>query len=142
MGLFNILELPKRVSLDFGDVYKDGFAFNKVSGKFKLENGDAYTKQIDVKAAAANVRIFGRIGMQEQDYDLNVLVKPHSKGAAFTGGTILGGPIVGAGIVLLQNIFKLDELAYDKYTITNSWESPVITQVSQANEADAEEDNP
>ena len=142
LGLFNILELPKRVSLDFKDVYKDGFAFNKASGKFKLGNGDAYSKQIDVKAAAANVRIFGRIGMQEQDYDLNVLVKPHSKGASFTGGTILGGPIVGAGIVLLQNIFKLDELAYDKYTITNSWESPVITRVSEAKDTDAEEVNP
>ena len=134
LGLFNVLELPKRFSLDFGDVYKDGFAFNEVTADFKLENGNATSDRIEVKAAAADVRMFGRIGMQEQDYDLDVLVKPHSKAASFTGGAILGGPILGAGLVLLQNLFKLDELAYDRYTITGPWDNPKTTSKSKAKE--------
>jgi len=134
LGLFNVLELPKRFSLDFGDVYKDGFAFNTVTADFKLENGNAASDQIEVKAAAADVRMFGRIGMQQQDYDLEVLVKPHSKAASFTGGAILGGPILAAGLVLLQNLFKLDELAYDRYTITGPWDNPITTSISKAKE--------
>lgn len=132
LGLFNILELPKRVSLDFGDVYKKGFAFDKVSANFKLENGNAHTERIDVKAAAANVIMSGRIGIHQQDYDLEVLVKPRTKEASFAGGTIIGGPLLGAGIVILQNLFKIDELSYDKYTITGTWDKPITTRISKA----------
>ena len=106
---------------------------------FKLENGNATSERIEVKAAAADVRMFGRISMQERDYDLDVLVKPHSKAASFTGGAIVGGPVLGAGLVLLQKLFKLDELAYDKYKITGPWDNPETTRISKAKQTNDEE---
>ena len=36
MGLFNVLKLGDRLMLDFGDVYREGFAFDSVIGDFEF----------------------------------------------------------------------------------------------------------
>ena len=134
LGLFNVLQLPKRFLGDFGDVYKDGFAFDNVTGDFAFEAGNATTSRVDITAAAANMKMFGRIGMQKRDYDLNILVKPHSTAATFTGGTLAGGPVVGAALVVIQELFGIDKMSYDKYTITGLWDNPVVKQISKREE--------
>jgi len=131
LGLLNVLQIPKRVTLDFDDVYKEGLVFDDVTANFKLEDGNATSTHVDIKAAAAKMKMFGRIGMHDRDYDLEVLVKPHSSAATFTGGTIAGGPVFGAGLVLIQKLLGLDKAAYDQYAITGPWDNPVVTQISR-----------
>lgn len=131
LGLFNVLQLPKRVALDFDDVYKEGFVFDDVTADFKLKDGNATSSRIDINAAAAKIRMFGRIGMHDRDYDLEVLVKPHSSAATFTGGTLAGGPVFGASLVLIQKLLGLDKATYDQYAITGQWNDPIVTQISK-----------
>ncbi len=132
LGLLNVFHLPRRLFLSFGDVYKDGFVFDEISGTFTFADGNAETRDTEINAAAAEVRIQGRVGMQAEDYDLNVRVKPKTSAATFTGGAIAGGPVVGAGLVLLQKILGLDKAAQDIYRITGSWDNPVIEQIEKA----------
>ena len=73
--------------------------------------------------------MMGRVGLQDQDYDLVTMVRPHATGATFTGGYLAGGVIVGTGLVLLQEIFGLDLFGQDLYTIKGSWENPVVKQI-------------
>jgi uncharacterized protein YhdP len=57
-----------------------------------------------------------------------MLVKPHSSAAAFTTGTLAGGPVLGAGLVLLNKLFGLEKGAYNEYKITGSWLDPQVKQ--------------
>lgn len=141
LGLLNVFHLPKRLFLNFGDVYKKGFVFDTISGDFDFSEGSAYTKNTNIDAAAADVRIRGRIGMQAQDYDMTMRVKPNQSAAAFTGGTIAGGPVVGAGLVLLQKVFGLDKAVQDRYSITGTWEDPVVTQIEKRDQQTSSEED-
>jgi uncharacterized protein YhdP len=131
LGLLNVLQLPRRLRLDFGDVYKDGFVFDSITGDMAFSDGNATTRNVKIEAASASISIDGRVGLVNEDYDLNMEVKPNSSAAAFTGGTIAGGPILGAGLVLLEKLFGIDKLAQEKYSITGKWDNPLIEQTSK-----------
>ncbi len=132
LGLLNVLQLPQRLMLDFGDVYKDGFVFDRIRGDLAFVGGNVTTRNINIEAASANINIDGRVGLTAEDYDLKMEVRPNSSGAAFTGGTIAGGPIVGAGLVLLEKLLGIDKLAREKYVITGKWDNPVIKKTSNS----------
>ncbi len=130
LGLFNLLHLPKRLSLDFADVYKKGFVFDSIKGTYVFGGGDAVTQDTEIKASAADLTMMGRIGVEDQDYDLIAIVRPHSSVATLAGGTLIGGPTIGVGLMLLQEIFGLELLGKDIHTIKGSWSNPVVKNIS------------
>ena len=131
VGLFNIFKLADRLTLNFKDVAGEGFAFDTVEGDFEFRDGYASSSNVEVKASAADMKLKGRIGMVDKDYDLIMQVKPHSSAAAFTGGTLAGGPILGASLVLLNKLFGLEKSAYDEYEITGSWNDPRVNKIGE-----------
>jgi hypothetical protein len=42
LGLLSIAELPKRLVLDFSDIFKKGLSFNRLSGEFQFKQGSAW----------------------------------------------------------------------------------------------------
>ncbi len=145
LALFNIMHLPKRLTLNFRDVYKEGFGFDAMSGSYIFADGDAITQDTEIRASAADITMMGRIGVVDLDYDLVSVVRPHSGVATFAGATIVGGPTIGVGIVLLQEIFGFDLLGKELYSIKGSWDEPEIelltsTTASAAEEEENEED--
>ena len=136
LGLFNIFKLGDRLSLNFDDVYKEGFSFDSIVGDFDFNDGVARTKNIEIKAASADMNMNGRLGIVERDYDLTMQVKPHSSAAAFTGGTIAGGPVIGTALVVLNKLLGLEKISRDEYAVTGSWDNPVVTQISKREKQD------
>jgi len=132
LGLFNLLQLPKRLSLDFEDVYGKGFVFDSVKGHYVIAGGEAVTQDTEILASAADIDMMGSVGLQNRNYDLVTMVRPHATGATFTGGYLAGGVIVGTGLVLLQELFGLDLLGQDIYSIKGSWDSPVVKQIVES----------
>lgn len=139
LGLFNLLHLPKRLSLDFADVYKKGFVFDSIKGTYVFGGGDAVTQDTEILASAADLTMMGRIGVTNQDYDLVAIVRPHSSVATFAGGTLVAGPTIGVGLMVLQEIFGLDLLGKDVHTIKGPWNNPVVKNISSET-ADEPED--
>jgi uncharacterized protein (TIGR02099 family) len=128
-GLFSIADLPRRLTLDFGDVFKSGFGFNSVTGDFTLKNGNAYTDNVEIKGPAADIRIRGRTGLRTHDYDQIVDASPHTGGALAVVGAVVGGPIgAAAGLALSRG---LNQAAHARYSITGPWDHPVITTISK-----------
>lgn len=128
-GLFSIADLPRRLTLDFGDVFKSGFGFNSVSGDFVLKNGNAYTDDVEIKGPAADIHIRGRTGLRTHDYDQIVDANPHTGGALAVVGAVVGGPIgAAAGLAISRG---LNQAAHARYSITGDWEHPVITTLSK-----------
>jgi len=133
LGLLNIFKLANRLSLDFDDVTREGFAFDSIKGDFEFVRGDGSLKDFNITASAADINMFGSINLLKRDYGLLMRVKPHTDTLTFAGGTLLGGVVVGAGLALIQKIFDLGIIGHNVYSITGSWDDPKVEKiVSQA----------
>lgn len=132
-GLFNLSAIPRRLALDFGDFFKSGFSFDSIDGTFTLKDGNAYTTGLTVKGPAADIVVNGRAGLKAKDYDQTMEVTPHVGGALMIGGAVVGGPVGAAAGAVLQGVLKkaLNEVTRVRYSVTGSWEKPVITEIAK-----------
>lgn len=129
LGLLNIFELANRLAFNFDDVTREGFSFDYIKGEFEFVNGDGSLKNFDVSAPAADINMFGSVGLIERDFGLLMRVKPHTDSLTFAGGAILGGVVVGAGLALIQKVFDLGVIGHNVYSVTGSWDDPQVEQI-------------
>ncbi|MGH8592740.1 MAG: YhdP family protein [Gammaproteobacteria bacterium] len=78
-GLLNFQSLQRRLSLDFDDLFKKGFAFDRITGSFQLDGGNAYTNDLTLVGPSARVEISGRIGLARRDYEQVATVDPGAR---------------------------------------------------------------
>ena len=133
LGLVSLTELPRRLTLDFGDVFGKGLAFDSISGDFKLANGNAITDNLSIVGPAANISVNGRTGLRARDYDQQMVVVPHVGNSLPLVGAVVGGPVGAAAGFAVQGILGrgLNQAASARYRITGSWDDPVITLVEK-----------
>lgn len=132
-GLLSLQTLPRRLSLDFSDLFSKGFAFDRIEGVFELDNGDAYTNNLFMEGPSAKVEISGRTGLAAKDYDQRAVVTPALSDSIPIASALFGpaGIGVGAAIYLGQKVFKqvpeqVDRFLRREYTIKGPWSDPVI----------------
>ena len=139
-GLLSIQTIPRRLALDFSDLFGKGFRFDKMRGNFKFADGNAYTDNYSIDGPAGRIDISGRIGLAQQDYDQQILFRPDLSSSLPLLGVLLGGSTGGWTVVIADRIARLfgkqvDDLAQIRYTLTGSWDDPKVTPV-KANSAD------
>jgi uncharacterized protein YhdP len=73
-----------------------------------------------LKGAAVDIGIAGRTGLVSQDYDQTVVVSGNPSGALTVAGALAAGPVVGAGVLVLSQLFKgqLQGLTRAYYRVT------------------------
>jgi len=130
LGLLSLTKLPKRLTLDFTDLFGQGFGFERISGKLVLDNGNAYTDKLVIDGPAAKIEITGRVGLAAQDYDELVTVTPYLNSSLPLAGALAGGPAVGAAVIVAEKLFEdklgLNEIARKQYAVTGPWAKPVV----------------
>ncbi len=133
-GLLSIAALPRRLSLDFRDVFDTGFGFDSISGDFEIADGQAYTENLVLDGPAADIGVAGRAGLAERDYDQTAVVRANFGSALPVAGAIAGGPAVGAALLIFSEILKdpLKDMSKVFYRVTGSWDNPEISRVTQA----------
>ncbi|WP_426687287.1 YhdP family protein [Rhodanobacter ginsengiterrae] len=133
LGLVSLAELPRRLTLDFGDVFGKGLAFDSISGDFKLANGNATTDNLLIAGPAANISVTGRTGLRAKDYDQQMQVVPHVGNSLPLVGAVVGGPIGAAAGFAVQGLLGkgLNKAASARYRVTGSWDDPVMTLVEK-----------
>lgn len=127
-GLLSLQMLPKRLALDFSDVFKKGFGFNRITGNFNIANGHAHTEDFLLEGPSARVDIVGRVGLVDEDYDQIITVTPQVSDALPLLGALAVTPQVGAAILFAQKVLKLklDKVTQIRYSIKGPWSQPVI----------------
>ena len=140
LGLLSLGALPRRLTLDFSDLTDKGFAFDQIHGDFDFRDGNAYTTNLVLKGPAAEIGIVGRTGIKARDYDQTAKVTGNVGGSVATAVGFLGGPAVGAAVLLFSTVFKepLSGLARGYYRITGSWEQPKVERIGAAAAREAE----
>lgn len=132
LGLLSVAQLPRRLALDFSDVTDKGLAFNSVTGDFELRDGDAYTQNLLLKGPAVDMGVVGRTGLGKEDYDQTIVVSGNTSGPLALAGALAAGPVVGAGVLVLSQLFKdqLQGLTRAYYQVRGPWSAPVVQRVS------------
>lgn len=130
-GLFSLQALPRRLTLDFSDLFQTGLSFDAIQGSFRFSDGDAHTDDLTLAGPAALIRITGRVGMARRDYDQQVTVLPSVGNTLPLVGALAGGPAGAAAMFVLQSLFEkqLSEVARHRYAITGSWDDPQVEQI-------------
>jgi len=132
IGVMSVVALPRRLSLDFRDVFNKGFGFDQIRGRFLLENGQAFTCNLSLEGPAAQIGVVGRTGLVDRDYDQTAVVSASFGNALPVVGAALGGPVAAGVVLIFSQIFKkpLAEVGQVFYGISGSWDEPVIETVS------------
>ena len=131
LGVLNLQALPRRLALDFRDVFSEGFAFDSVRGDVQVDQGRATTNNLQMKGVNAAVMMEGSADIARETQDLKVLVVPEiSAGTASLVAAVIN-PAVGLGTFLAQWFLQrpLSEAATQQFHIDGTWADPKITKV-------------
>ncbi len=133
-GLLSVAALPRRLSLDFRDVFGSGLAFDRIEGDFRIDRGNAYTENLVLEGPAADIGIVGRTGLGERDYDQTAIVRANFGSGLPLAGAVVAGPGVGAALLIFAKLFEkpLKEMGKVVYRVTGSWDEPVIERIGTA----------
>ncbi len=133
LGLLSVTALPRRLALDFRDVFNKGLAFDSVQGDFRLGAGIAYTCNLGLAGPAADMGIVGRTDFGRRDYDQVAVVRPQVSNVLTVGGAVLGGPVGGVTMLLISQIFRkpLSTLGESYYRVSGDWDEPQVARIQR-----------
>ena len=132
LGLLSVQALPKRLALDFRDVFDAGFSFDEATGTFAMENGTATTDNVLLRSSAASISVSGRTDLVAREYDQLMTIRPGVGNTLPIIGALAAGPGGAAAGLALQGLLQdsLAEATQVRYSITGSWEDPKIETVA------------
>jgi uncharacterized protein YhdP len=124
-GLVTLQSLPRRLSLDFRDLFGSGFVLDSMNASVRLNNGILKTTNFRMIGPAAEVFMSGETNIIKETQDLNVKVTPHISDS-LSIAALAGGPLVGAAAFVAQKILKdpLNKVLTSEYRIIGTWENP------------------
>lgn len=133
LGVLSLQSLPRRITLDFRDVFSDGFAFDDISGSVKVHQGVVSGNDFKMDGPAAKVTMSGDADLARETQNLRVRVVPLFGDTVSGAATLLGGPIVGLTTLLLQKVLKdpIGQISAYEYSITGTWDNPVVTKLKK-----------
>jgi uncharacterized protein YhdP len=131
LGVLNLQSLPQRLSLDFRDVFSEGFAFDGIGGAVKIDRGNATTENFRVRGPAANIVMRGEVDLAQETQNLRVRITPQVTDSVAVAGALVGGPIAGVAAYLAQKLLKdpFGQLVSFEYDVTGSWSEPTVKRV-------------
>jgi uncharacterized protein (TIGR02099 family) len=132
LGLLSIQALPRRLALDFKDVFGEGTSFDRISGDFRFAGGHAFTDNLIMRGPSADLGVVGRTGLVARDYDQTAVIGADLGRTLPLAGAVVGGPAVGAVLYLLSEMLRKPFQAQATYRLTGTWEDPIIERMGSA----------
>jgi len=125
LGVVSLQSLPRRLTLDFHDVFSDGFAFDLIGGNLRIDHGVMRSDDFKMEGPAAKVAIKGETDLNHETQNLHIKVMP-SLTDSLSLAALAGGPAVGAAAWVAQKLLRdpLNKLAAYDYDITGTWDNP------------------
>jgi uncharacterized protein YhdP len=134
LSVISLQALPKLLTLDFRDVFSEGFAFDSVAGDARITAGVVATQNLQMKSVLALVSLEGSADLARETQNLHVLVLPDVNAGGVSVLAAIINPIVGVATYLAQLVLRRPVVAAatKEYRIEGSWREPVVTQIKDA----------
>nr|WP_306441740.1 YhdP family protein [Methyloversatilis sp. XJ19-49] len=131
LGILSLQALPRRITLDFRDVFSEGFAFDLIEGNVAVERGIMKTEDFELAGPAARVRISGSADIAAETQNLVVRVQP-ALSDSVSVGVLIANPAVGVATYLAQKVLRdpLGQIFAFRYSVTGSWDDPIVAKLA------------
>ena len=132
IGVLNLQSLPRRLSLDFRDVFSEGFGFDAIEGDVDIRAGIARSAGLQMRGLQAQVDIRGEADLELETQSLVATIRPElNVGLASLAYGAMANPAIGLGSFIFQFALRrpLQEIFTYQTRITGSWADPQVTEV-------------
>jgi uncharacterized protein YhdP len=128
LGVLSLQALPRRFLLDFRDVFYEGYRFDKVSGKARIDKGVMSTNDLRLSGVQATVLIEGDADIVHETQDMKVLIVPQLDTNTITLLTTVANPVAGLVTFITQRMFKgvVKDITSKTLHITGTWSDPKV----------------
>jgi uncharacterized protein (TIGR02099 family) len=132
LGVLSLQSLPRRLLLDFRDVFSEGFSYDVIRGDVTIEGGLASTRNLEMKGVNAVVKMEGTSDIAKETQNVRVLILPEVD--AGTASLIAGftvNPIIGLSTFLAQWFLHnpLSKAAAQTFQVDGTWSQPKVTKL-------------
>jgi uncharacterized protein YhdP len=131
LGVLNLQALPRRLTLDFNDIFSEGFAFDFVRGDIRIEQGVAFTNNLQMKGVVAGALIEGSADIAHETQDLKVVVVPEINAGTASLYVATINPLIGLTSYLAQMVLSkpLVRAGTTEFRVDGTWANPRVTKV-------------
>lgn len=132
-GVLSLQSLPRRITLDFRDIFSEGFAFDSITGSAQINRGLMKTEELNIRGPAARVLLAGQVNLIEETQDLTVRVQP-AVGESIAVGAMIVNPVAGAVAWAAQKVLgdPLDRVFAFEYAVSGPWSDPKVERISHS----------
>ena len=140
LGVLSLQSIPRRLSLDFRDIFSEGLAYDDLISTVKINRGVAATESLRINGPSARIVMSGDIDIARETQNLRVRVTPFIGDSLAVAGALIGGPIAGVATYLVQKMLRdpINELASFEYRVTGTWNDPVVLKTGETSPKAAE----
>ena len=132
-GLLSVQALPRRLSLDFSDLFLEGLAFDKIKGVVEFNQGEAFTDNLLLTGPSADISITGYIDLIGKKYNQYVTVEPNLTGTLPLAVAVIANPVAGVAAWFAEKLLKkpVSGIAKILYHVSGSWDEPEVKQLGR-----------
>ena len=134
LGVLSLQSLPRRLALDFRDLFDAGFDFDNASGDLVLAQGSARTNNLRFRGLQAAVLMEGSADVVKETQNLHVVVVPEINAGTASLAYAAINPAVGLGTFLGQWLLRgpLSEAGTQEFGITGTWDDPQVKRLARS----------
>ena len=133
LGVMSLQALPRRLQLDFRDLFQQGFAFDTASADVLIQGGVASTENLHLRGLQAMVAMAGSADIGRETQNLHVVVVPelNTSGASLAYAAV--NPAVGLGAFVGQWLLRepLRLASAREFRVTGQWDAPKVERLER-----------
>lgn len=137
LGVLNLHALPRRFSLDFGDVVNAGFSFDLIAGSARIAQGVARTSDLRLQSVNAAALLQGQVDLARKTQDLQAVAVPHLNADTVSLVATAINPMLGLSSFAWQWLLRqpLQYATTQRWRISGTWQAPRIDKQERATSA-------
>lgn len=137
LGVLNLHALPRRFSLDFGDVVNAGFSFDLIAGSARIAQGVARTSDLRLQSVNAAALLQGQVDLARKTQDLQAVAVPHLNADTVSLVATAINPMLGLSSFAWQWLLRqpLQYATTQRWRISGTWQAPRIDKQERTTSA-------
>jgi uncharacterized protein YhdP len=134
LGVLSLQSLPRRLMLDFSDLFSEGFMFDFVRGDVQIQQGIASTNNLQMKGVSAAVLMEGKADIKNETQDIKVVIVPELNAGTASLVYSAINPLVGLSTFLAQFVLRkpLMKSSTQELHVQGTWKDPKVSKVDSS----------
>ena len=134
LGVMSLQSVPRRLALDFRDVFQQGFAFDTATATVQVSRGVASTENLRLRGLQVLVAMAGQADIGRETQDLHVVVVPEMNASGATLAYAAINPAVGLGAFVGQWLLRepLRLASAREFRVTGHWADPKVERLERS----------